>query len=319
MTPMNTRSGSQWVLLILILLNAATLFHVITARTTVVVADHLPDALSRLSTDDQTRLGLSGNLPNLLLLVDPTDASAIAQVNHFLESALAETVKTVIFTPDPTRLTQELKLEVNESELLHIHELPLDDVAEMFKLVIGIDRWVIYDRDGIRRAKGNFLYGGLVGAVSQVTGLGPAFSRETLLAELRSVASFDNERRIAAEHDSGTHVVLFVRRASTGCPIATALRTLQEAAAINPAIAFSVRVPANWDDARMGAFRTTFSLTVPVDTATAVLTSKWDELEDRYGTAPTGGFLAVFDTHGIVGADVGTTAVLTTLQGATLW
>lgn len=86
--------------------------------------------------------------------------------------------------------------------------------------------------------------GGLEGAVGKLLGATPEYSAALLTAELRPNFAPDGSSFVDdVPSPTPAHAVLFVGRLMSGCPIATALRNIDDAAAGAEGVSFSVLVP----------------------------------------------------------------------------
>jgi hypothetical protein len=167
----------------------------------------------------------------------------------------------------------------------------------------------------VLRAKGDFVNGGLVGAVAAVVDGLPEFSPEFVVNWLRQrdqQGAFVTQRAAAATASARQHEVLFVRRVASGCPISHVLRRMVVAAATRRDVVFSLMVPADWSSDQLRALKTNFDLTLQVEKADEKTTAEWRELAHLHGVNSTTGFLVQFSPEGIRRVEANAVRILDT-------
>ena len=190
-------------------------------------------------------------------------------------------------------------------------------VRESLRLPKNQDRWLVYDARGAIFGRGDFQTGGLAAALGVLTAEVPRFTADVLKTAFQKAerqGAFKEQLRIAAESPSGEHVALFLMRVASNCPIVDAIRALESAASADVRSGFSLVVPPTWTSQERSTFEDNFQIKVPISVMDPIATSAWAELSELYGTATTGGWLAVFGPTGIRQVRIKTVEVMNTFK-----
>jgi hypothetical protein len=242
--------------------------------------------------------------PWLVQLVDPRDERALQAVNEVSRMPQRQPFNWVVVTADPDSLLKNVPIQ---SSRVYLLRMELSTAKRLFELHGIGGRWLLYDSLGSLRVGGTFEYGGLAGELSALLDGRPRFSAQLVaerLVALDSDGVFSALHQAAREARMKQNVVLFVRRASTGCRIEVTIREFEVAATKETNSAFAIVVPATWSSNEIEAFKTNLDISTPVVVANSKLTSAWELLADQYGSNLTTGFVAVFTTDGIATVEI---------------
>jgi hypothetical protein len=163
-------------------------------------------------------------------------------------------------------------------------------------LIDSWNRWFVFNRHGERVTAGNAARGGLLGAVQLVAGVDAGLPAR--LANHLSEAGRTGDLVSSAGIGAVNRSILFIRRANTTCGTAPALASIETAwRSGNKSVA--VWVPHSWTAADISAFRWTFDLTLPIDTASAGFSRRWSALERVYGRQQTAAFFVTIEKRSV--------------------
>jgi len=249
---------------------------------------HIPPALADLRTVDGARVGPTMGRPTVVAFVSNSEFAAIETLTSLLQSAPKD-FHMILLSDFPSLVGPAVGVEPRSLVMSSVGDWQTLTGAET-----SLQTWMLYDERGVQRAKGDFTYGGLEGAVGGLLGTISAYSATLLATQLQPLIASD-AGGLMRDYATSQEVrrVLFVGRVMSGCPIENALRSVNEAAARGRHVA--VIVPIGWTDQEIDALTTNFQLKVPPNRASAAVTEKWMRLERTYGAASTAGFLVRFD------------------------
>lgn len=279
---------------VLVLANAGMGYRVsqVHGRAAAPELPRLPAALARMDSFDGARLDAASGKPAVLAFVGGSDRLALDSVAAAVAGTPRDGRRFVLFSDEPSRVKERLRgLDAAVVRMTN------GEWLSFIRAATNLETWHVYDELGVLRAKGDFAFGGLQGALEKVLGTAPGYSSALLSSRLQSLFAPDGSGFSEAEPlQLPAGVVLFIGRVMSGCPIATALHRMNEAAERSKGVSFTVLVPTGWRDDEIRTLKTNFSVRIPVTRAPAPVTAAWTDLERTYGSGATAGFLVRFRT-----------------------
>jgi hypothetical protein len=265
---------------------------------------------------DGRKLAEKNELSWLVELVDPADDFAISKLREVLFERPRNPFTWVIITSDPDIVA--MKAGLSRSQLYFLN-LALPQAGRLLgQNVIG-SHWLVYDSMHTLRAIGDFVHGGLLGALLPVVDGNSPLTPELLRARfdtLKENATFVRLRQLALQSARKRNSALFINDMSSGCPVAGLVYELNTASHENPSSRYSVVVPATWNDDEIAALKTNFDITADVVRADGAVDAEWRRLTRVYGIARTNGLLVVLASDGITEVVSNSTQTIALLRGS---